>query len=524
MSDLMNVSASPHVRSKETTSSIMLDVIIALIPAAAFGVYNFGFRALAIILITIATCVLSEYIYEKCMHKKSTILDLSAVVTGLLLAMNLPSTVPYWLPVIGGVFAIIIVKQLFGGVGQNFMNPALAARCFLMIAFAARMTTFTYDAVTGPTPLALLKQSKSVDVLNMFVGNIAGTIGETSAIALIFGGLYLVCKRVISLRIPLSYIGTFAVFIILYAYFNGRGFDGQFILAHLCGGGLMLGAIFMATDYATSPITIKGQIVYGIILGLLTGLFRCFGGSAEGVSFAIIFSNLLVPIIEKYTKPVPFGHEKKQTSGEKKAGATPKILKDAAMLFLITVVAGLLLGGVYAITKDPIKKANENAKQDAYKAVFSEADTFVENDEIDIDNAEDILKDGGFNNSSINEVLVAKDSDGNEIGYVMSLTSHEGYGGDISFSMGIKSDGTVTGIEFLSISETAGLGMKATESSFKSQFADKNVEKFEYTKTHDEGDNKIDALSGATITTNAVTNTVNAGIYYIDSIGGEGNE
>ena len=282
----------------------MLYVIIALLPTSLFGIYNFGYKALVLILVTIASCVASEWVFNKIVHKKQTIDDLSAVVTGLLLALNLPATLPWWEAVIGGVFAIVVVKCLFGGLGQNFMNPALGARCFLLICFAGKMTNFVYDGVTGPTPLANLKAGESVDSFAMLIGNTSGTIGETSVIALMIGAMFLILMGVIDLRIPGTYILTFVIFISL---FGGHGFDPQYITAHLCGGGLMLGAWFMATDYVTSPITSKGKIVYGICLGCLTGLFRLFGGSAEGVSYAIIFSNLLVPLIERVTLPKPFG-------------------------------------------------------------------------------------------------------------------------------------------------------------------------------------------------------------------------
>lgn len=304
MSEIYNVSSSPHVRSKDTTARIMLYVLIALLPASIFGIYNFGYKALILILVTIASCVASEWIYEKIVHKKSTINDLSAVVTGLLLALNLPSTLPWWEAVLGGVFAIIIVKMLFGGLGQNFMNPALGARCFLLISFTGTMTSFTYDGVTGATPLALLKDGQTVDTMKMLLGTTAGTIGETSVIAILIGAIILILFGVINLRIPGTYIVSFAVFILI---FGGHGFDWNYVVAELCGGGLMLGAFFMATDYVTSPITPVGQIIFGIMLGVLTGIFRLFGASAEGVSYAIIFSNLLVPLIEKWTVPTAFG-------------------------------------------------------------------------------------------------------------------------------------------------------------------------------------------------------------------------
>lgn len=303
----MKVSSSPHIRDKETTTNIMGKVIVALMPATIFGVHNFGIDALVTIIITVLSCVIFEGVYQKMLGLKVTIKDLSAVLTGLLLALNLPPEVPFWIPVIGSFFAIIVVKQLFGGLGQNFMNPALGARCFLLISFTGRMTTFTYDAVTTATPLAELKAGENVDVLSMAIGTIPGTIGETSAIALIIGGLFLIIIKVIDFRIPTFYIGSFAVFIIIYALATGRGMDVTFLLAHLFGGGLMLGAFFMATDYVTSPITAMGRIVFGVLLGLLTFLFRIYGGSAEGVSYAIIIGNLLVPLIERVTVPKSFG-------------------------------------------------------------------------------------------------------------------------------------------------------------------------------------------------------------------------
>ena len=299
MSELYHVSSSPHVRSKDTTSRIMLYVIIALLPTSLFGIYNFGYRALILILVTIASCVASEWIFNKIVHKKDTITDLSAVVTGLLL------------------------KCMFGGLGQNFMNPALGARCFLLIAFAADMTKFTddmskyiADGYTSATPLATLRNGGAVNTMDMLIGRTGGTIGETSAIFILLGAIFLILMGVIDLRIPASYIVTFVIFMLL---FSGHGFDWNYITAQLCGGGLMLGAFFMATDYVTSPITPRGQIIFGICCGILTGLFRCFGANAEGVSFAIILSNILVPMIEKYTVPTAFGvvKEKKTKEGGK---------------------------------------------------------------------------------------------------------------------------------------------------------------------------------------------------------------
>lgn len=307
MGKLLNVSSSPHVRDGVLTKNLMGDVVIAMLPAAVYGVYQFGLKALMIILVTVASCVLSEYVYESLMGKPVTIMDGSALVTGMILALNMPSEIPLWIPFLGGVFAIIVVKQLYGGLGQNFMNPALAARCFLLISFASQMSAFKLDGVSGATPLAVLKNGGNVDVAAMFIGKIPGTIGEVSVIALLIGAAYLLIKKVISFRIPAAYLVTFAVFVFL---FGDHSFS--FVMAHLCGGGLIFGAFFMATDYVTSPITPKGQILFGILLGLLTGLFRIFGGSAEGVSYAIIISNLLVPLIEKVTYPLAFGKEGKK--------------------------------------------------------------------------------------------------------------------------------------------------------------------------------------------------------------------
>ena len=304
MSDMMRVSSNPHIRSKVSTDKIMLMVIIALLPATGFGIYNFGIRALFHVLITIASCVLSELVFELIVKKKLTVGDMSAVVTGLLLALNLPVSAPLWIGIIGGAFAIIVVKMMFGGLGQNFMNPALAARCFLLISFPSLMTNFTCDAYSGATPLASLKAGESVNVYNMIIGKIPGTIGETSMVAIVLGAVLLMLIGIIDIKIPGSYILTFVIFV---GIFGGHGFDTYYLSAQLAGGGLMLGAFFMATDYVTRPVTRAGQVVFGIILGILTGIFRIFGASSEGVSYAIIIGNLLVPLITKYTSPKPFG-------------------------------------------------------------------------------------------------------------------------------------------------------------------------------------------------------------------------
>lgn len=323
MKALYHVSASPHVRSNTTTAGIMRDVVIALTPACLFGIWQFGFRAFLVLLVSVATCVASEYLFYRVVKRQKGPYECSAIVTGLLLGMNLPASVPLWMPVLGGVFAIIVVKELYGGLGQNFMNPALAGRCFLLVCFASRMASFTVekgsgvflngaaavDGISSATPLALIKEGAEYSLSDMFFGFTGGVIGETSTLMILIGAAYMVVRGVISLRIPLAYLGSFAVFMLL---FGGHGADASYLAAQLCGGGLMLGAFFMATDYVTSPVTPVGRIVFGICLGVLTGIFRVFGSGAEGVSYAIIFCNLLVPLIEKITMPRAFGKGGKQ--------------------------------------------------------------------------------------------------------------------------------------------------------------------------------------------------------------------
>ena len=313
MSKLLNLSSNPHIRDNVTTAEIMRDVFIALIPTTLYGIIQWGFNAALVCILTVAAAVISELVYEKCMKLPITIKDWSAAVTGLILALNCPPNIPAWIPCLGAVFAIIIVKQLYGGLGKNFMNPALAARCFLLISFAGKMTSFTgvgADALSGATPLAFMKANPDaiakIDLGAAFLGRIPGTIGEVSKLCVLIGAAYLIIRKVISPKIPLIYIGTVAVFTVL---FGGHGFDLYYLACELCAGGLIFGAFFMATDYVTSPITPLGQIIFAIMLGILTGLFRLFGGSAEGVSYAIIICNILVPMINVHTVPKAFGKE-----------------------------------------------------------------------------------------------------------------------------------------------------------------------------------------------------------------------
>ncbi len=307
MEKLLNVSSSPHVRNKITTQNLMFDVAIAMIPASVYGVWQFGMHALLVLIATVVSCVLSEYVYEKLMKKPITVSDGSAVVTGMILALNMPPEIPVWIPFLGGIFAIIVVKQLYGGLGQNFMNPALAARCFLLISFVGFMNNFSsaklgLDSMSGATPLAAMRAGNDVDLMSLIVGRVPGTIGEVSVIALLIGAVYMIARKVISPRIPLIYIGTVAVFIFLFG-----GFDITYVAKEVCAGGLIFGAFFMATDYVTSPLSKTGQVVYGLFLGILTGIFRPWGASREGVAYEIILGNLVVPLIEKVTLPKAFG-------------------------------------------------------------------------------------------------------------------------------------------------------------------------------------------------------------------------
>ena len=310
---LMSVTSNPHIRDNWTTQKIMMHVIIALMPATIFGIWHFGAYTIAVILVTVLSSMLFEFLYEKLLHLPITVSDCSAALTGLLLALNMPPRIPLWICVIGSFVAIVLVKQLFGGLGQNFMNPALGARCFLVISFASYMTNFAYDTYTGATQLMKLKSGEVVNTFDMVMGNEMGTIGEVSVLAVMIGACYLILLGIIDLTIPGTYILTFVIF---WCIFGGQGLDPYYITGQLAGGGIMLGAFFMATDYVSSPITFRGRIIFGIILGILTGVFRVFASGAEGVSYAIIISNLLVPLIEKWTVPKCFGYVAPEKGGK----------------------------------------------------------------------------------------------------------------------------------------------------------------------------------------------------------------
>lgn len=295
------VSPSPHIHSPNSTRRIMLDVIIALCPALVASVVIFGFRALAVTALCVSVCVLAEWAFEKLCKRENTVGDLSAAVTGILLAFNLPSTIPLWQAVFGSVVAIIVVKQLFGGIGKNFANPAITARIVMLLSFSGAMSSFeaVNDATSGATPLAVMNAGGDMpSLLDMFLGRHGGSLGETCALALLAGGIYLVARRVITWHTPVVYLATVALFTFAL---------GEDPLYHLLSGGLMLGAIFMATDYSTTPSTPWGKVIFGVGCGLITVLIRVFGSYPEGVSFAILLMNILTPYISKWTRRKPFG-------------------------------------------------------------------------------------------------------------------------------------------------------------------------------------------------------------------------
>jgi len=310
LEDKLIVSYAPHIRKERYISTSMRDVLIALLPALVGSFFFFGIRALIVVALSVASCVLSEYIWNKILKKKNSITDLSAVVTGVLLAFTLPPSIPYYMVVVGGIFAIIIVKCFYGGIGQNVVNPALAARAFLLACWPVAMTNWAIpgaDAVSGATPLAILKGAEGTlpKYMDLFIGTgIKGSIGEVSALLLLIGGIYLVLRKVITPVIPVTYILTVGVFGWLFA---GEGMIAENFLYSILSGGVFLGGIFMATDYTTSPLTAKGQFVYALMAGIITGVIRIYGGYPEGVTYAILIMNIATPLIDKAIVPKTFG-------------------------------------------------------------------------------------------------------------------------------------------------------------------------------------------------------------------------
>ncbi len=510
-SKLLNISSSPHVRSPLTTGQVMLEVILALMPATAFGLYRYGFHAFLVILCSILTAVATEAVFDLITKKGNTVKDGSAVVTGLLLALSLPPRAPLYLPIIGSFFAILVVKCLFGGLGKNFMNPAVTARCFLLISFSSAMTNYSVDAVSSATPLEELASGGTVNVAQMYLGYTNGVIGG-SAIALLIGGLFLWCMGGINLEIPVSCIVAFTAFI---AIFGGQGLSPAYLAAQVCGGGLLMGAFFMATDPVTSPVNRSGHVIYGAAIGILAALFRVFGTAADSFSYAIILGNLLVPFIDKLPIPKPLGYK----GGEYKEHEFPKA---AVNLTVITLIAGLILSGVFALTRTRIEENDMAASLASYEEVLPDAESFEYDDDLTgiIDDLGGEIYAEEYGKSYVDAAVIGTASDGSVIGYVISVTNGEGYDGDVSLSVGFTPEGELTGIAFTTLTETAGMGMRVDEDEFKDQFRGIPAEELTLNKAGGStADDEIDSVSGASTTSGAVVKAVNTAIkFFKDNI------
>ena len=514
MNTMLNLSSSPHVRDRWTTAYIMRVVLLALLPATLVGVIHFGVHALLVVLLSVFTAVLCELVFDKLCHKPDTWKDGSAAVTGLLLALSLSPSVPLHLPVLGSMFAILVCKCCFGGLGKNFINPALAGRCFLLISFGSAMSNFAVDAVSSATPVALLMNGEPVNVTKMFLGLTDGVIGS-SALALLVGGLALWAFGFIHGQICFSVL---AMFTLVIGLFGGQGFNLPFLLAHLSGGGVIMAAFFMATDYVTSPVTRLGQAIYGCLIGLLGGIFRLYGGTADSFSYCVITGNLFTPLIDHYIVSRPYAFTKYSIIQQARASGIPvykRIPRPVLVLTVIAAIAGLALSGVYVLTKDTIADQERAAKAASYKAVCPDADHF-ETDEV-LDKAIADLNgeyyNAEFGRVKINDAFVAKDADGNTTGYALSVTTSDGYHGDITLAVGVHFDDVVDGISFTELNETAGLGMRVDEDAFKDQFDDVDVDVFKLNKAGGStADDEIDSISGASTTSGAVVNAVNAAL------------
>ena len=513
MNEALNISSSPHVRDRWTTPYIMRVVLLSLMPATCVGIISYGWQAFAIVALAVISAVLTEWVFNKIVHKPNTIWDGSAAVTGLLLALSLGPRTPLYLPVIGSVFAIAVVKGCFGGLGKNFINPALAARCFLLISFANAMSISPIlDATSSATPMGVLRMNGTVDITRMFLGTADGVIGS-SILALLIGGLVLWSMDIIHGQICFSVLGGFTLFI---ALFGGQGFDIKFLLAHLCGGGVVMGAFFMATDYVTSPVSRLGQFIYGCLIGVLGGVFRLYGNTADSFSYAIIIGNVCTPLIDTYIVQKPLAYRKIGKTRPVKREPF-RIPKPVIALTLIAAIAGVALSGVYSMTKGTIDLQELQKKTAAYKEVCPEAETF----EL-VDAAEELIaKQDEKASPKINEFYVGKTADGQVAGYAASVTA-KGFGGDVTMALGLTPDGAVRKIAFTELNETAGLGMEADKAPFKDQFTGRSGE-LSLIKGTASGEQEISALTGATVTSTAVVNGVNAGLAFCEEATKGGN-
>ena len=499
MSELLHISSAPHDRGGLSTKAVMRDVLLALLPTTVLGVWAHGWYSALIILLSIAAAVLTEYVFDRVTKRGNTVTDGSAILTGLLLALTLPANVPVYIPVLGAVFAILVVKCLFGGLGHNIMNPALAGRSFLLISFGAAMTGYTLDGVSAATPLAQLASGKTIDMLALAMGNTSGVIGS-SALGLIAGGIYLLLSHGITWEIPTATIGSTAIFL---AIFGGHGLDAAYLLPQLLGGGLLMAAFFMATDPVTCPSTRKGQLLYGCLTGVLIGLFRVKGASADSTTYAVLLANMFSNIIDELFIPVPFAF--RIPKDRKKA-----IPKPVIILLVITLVAGAALSGVYVMTADRITQNQERAAQAAFLEVVPGAVSF-ETDETAQKAVE--ASAGAYGSVTITKALTGVDGSGSTVGYAIAVRNAQSFDGGLALVVGIQADGTVNGISFTELHETAGMGMKCGEPDFMNQFAGVNVTGFTLNKGGaSTEDDVIDSVNGASVTSGAVVDAVNAAL------------
>lgn len=494
MSELLHIASAPHTRGELSTKIVMRDVLIALLPVTVLGVWYHGVYSAGVIALSVCAAIVTEYLFDLVTKQKNTIEDLSAVVTGLLLALTLPASVPIYIPVLGSVFAILVVKCLFGGLGHNIMNPALAGRSFLLISFGAAMTSYTVDGVSAATPLAEVASGKAIDIMALCLGHTSGVIGS-SAIGLVAGGLYLLLVGGITWEIPTSMILSTGIFV---AIFGGHGLSAAYILPHLLGGGLLMAAFFMATDPVTCPSTTKGQLVYGAFAGILTGLFRVKGASADSTTYAVLIANMFGPIIDDLFIPIPYAF--RIPKERKKAIPRPVII-----LLVITLVAGVALSVVYVTTADTIAANKEKANQAAFLQVVPEAASFDAKS----------VSDDTYGSCTIASVMEGKDGSGNTVGYAIRVRNASSFDGGLALVVGIREDGTVNGIAFTELHETAGMGMRCGEAEFMDQFAGVQADQFKLNKggASTEPD-VIDSVNGASVTSGAVVDAVNAALSY----------
>ena len=501
MSELLNISSGPHIRNPLSTKAVMHDVLIALLPTTVLGIWAHGAYSAMIIAVSIAAAVLTEYLFDKVTKRKNTVGDCSAIVTGLLLALTLPARVPVYIPVLGAVFAILVVKCLFGGLGHNIMNPALAGRSFLLISFGTAMTGYTLDSVAGATPLAQVAAGQTVDLLALCIGNTSGVIGS-SALGLLVGGIYLLLSGGITWEIPTSMIVSFTAFV---AIFGGHGLSAVYILPQILGGGLLMAAFFMATDPVSSPSTTKGQLIFGAFTGILIGLFRVKGASADSTTYAVLLADLVGPVIDDLFVPIPYAY---YIPKERKKA----IPKPVIILLCITLVAGVALSGVYVLTADRIAENKENANQAAFLEVVPDAASFDKDDAVRsaIENAQ-----GTYGSVTIENAVVGKDASGNVVGYVIHVSNSDSFDGGLALVVGIRADGSLNGIAFTELHETPGMGMRCGEAEFMDQFVGAQAEQFTLNKGGaSSGPDGIDAVNGATVTSNSVVNAVNAALRF----------